>query len=185
MTTSSGIIVRLALAAAALLPPAVARLAEAQTTQPRLEYVMTWKAVLDRPHVIDKTLFIFNVQPGGWAKGPDISASFIPPGADWLRAMPSGAFRVDVRATLRTEEGELLYVTYGGVIQHTEASLAKRSAGEKFTHEDVGYFVTTPTIQTSSKKYDYLNRVQLIGKFVEARISKEESYVMYDVFIVR
>lgn len=54
-----------------------------------------------------------------------------------------------------------------------------------FTNKDVAYFVTAPTMQTSSKKYDYLNRVQLINKFVEARLSKDESYVIYDVFIVR
>jgi hypothetical protein len=40
-------------------------------------------------------------------------------------------------------------------------------------------------IQISSKKYDYLTRVQPINKFVEARLSKDEAYVVYDVFVVR
>ncbi len=185
MTAIPRNIVRLALAAGATLLLAWASLANAQSTQPKFEYLMTYKAILDRPHAIDSTLFIFNVLPGGWAKGPHINGSFVPPGADWLRVMPSGVRRVDVRATLKTDEGDLLYLAYNGIIEHNEASNAKRSAGEKFTHEDVTYFVTAPTIQTSSKKYDYLNRVQLISKFVEARISKDESYVMYDVFIIR
>jgi len=159
--------------------------AQAQTTQPKLEYLMTYKALLEPPQVIDSSLLIFNVLPGGWAKGPDISGSFIPPGADWLRVMPSGVLRLDVRATMKTDGGDLLYLTYNGLLQHTEASFAKMNAGEKFTHRDVAYFTTAPTIQTSSKKYDYLNRVQLINRFVEARISKDESYVMYDVFVVR
>jgi len=170
----------LSLALATWLPTA-----QAQTTQPKFEYLMTYKAILEPPQVIDNTLYIFNVLPGGWAKGPNISGSFIPPGADWLRVMPSGALKLDVRATLKTDEGDLLYITYNGILQHTEASFAKMNGGEKFTNKDVTYFTTAPTVQTSSKKYDYLNRVQLINKFVEARISKDESYVMYDVFIVR
>jgi hypothetical protein len=159
--------------------------ARAQTTQPQFEYLMTYKAILEPAQLVDNTLLIVNVLPGGWAKGPNISGSFIPPGGDWLRIMPSGALRLDVRATLKTDDGDLLYITYNGIIQHTESSAAKLQAGEKFTHKDIGYFITAPTVQTSSKKYDYLNRVQLINKFVEARLSKDESYVIYDVFIVR
>lgn len=157
----------------------------AQTTQPKFEYLMTYKALLEPAQVIDPTLLIVNVLSGGWAKGPNISGSFIPPGGDWLRIMPSGAARLDVRATMKTDDGELIYITYNGIIQHTETSIAKLNNGEAFTNKDVAYFVTAPTMQTSSKKYDYLNRVQLINKFVEARLSKEESYVIYDVFIVR
>jgi len=170
----------LALALLAWIPAAFA-----QTTQPKLEYLMTYKAILEPPQVIDSNLFIFNVVPGGWAKGPNFAGSFISPGGDWLRMQPSGVARLDVRATLKTEDGDLLYITYNGIIQHTDASLAKLNAGEKFTYKDVAYFVTAPTVQTSSKKYDWLNRVQLINKFVEARISKEEAYVVYDVFVVR
>ena len=176
---------RIALTTAALLLFAGSPLSHAQTTQPKLEYLMTYKAILEPAQAIDGTLLIVNVLPGGWAKGPHINGSFIPPGGDWLRVMPSGALRLDVRATMKTDDGELIYVSYNGIIQHTEASAAKLNNGEVFTHKDIAYFVTAPTMQTSSKKYDYLNRVQLINKFIEARLSKDESYVMYDVFIVR
>jgi Protein of unknown function (DUF3237) len=185
MTTSLGTIFRLALASVALFMSAWTPLAQAQTTQPKFEYLMTYKALLEPAYAVDNTLLIVNVLNGGWAKGPNINGSFIQPGGDWLRVMPAGVLRLDVRATLKTDEGDLLYISYNGLIQHTEGSLAKLNAGEKFTNKDVAYFITAPTIQTSSKKYDYLNRVQLINKFVEARLSKEESYVMYDVFIVR
>jgi len=158
---------------------------QAQTTQPKFEYLMTYKAILEPAQAIDPTLLIVNVLPGGWAKGPNINGSFIPPGGDWLRIMPSGVARLDVRATLKTDDGDLIYITYNGIIQHTDTSIAKLNKGEAFTNKDVAYFVTAPTMQTSSKKYDYLNRVQLINKFVEARLGKDgESYVIYDTFIV-
>lgn len=92
-------------------------------------------------------------------EGANIRGSFIPPGDDWLRVMPSGALRLDVRATMKTDDGELIYVSYNGFIQHTEASAAKLNNGEVFTHEDIAYFVSAPTMQTSSRKYDYLKRV--------------------------
>ena len=185
MTTTSAALARLALAAFALLCSGLIATSQAQTTEPKLEYLMTYKALLEPAYKVDDTLYIVNVLPGGWAKGPTINGTFIPPGGDWLRVMPSGVFRLDVRATLKTDEGELLFLTYNGIIEFTEAGLAKQKSGEKYTHDDLTYFVTAPTIQTASKKYGYLNRVQLIGKFVEARRSKEDSYVMYDVFIVR
>lgn len=177
---------RIAFAVSTLLLAASFPAAHAQTTQPKFEYLMTYKALLEPGYMADSSLIIVNVLNGGWAKGPNISGSFIQPGGDWLRVLPSGALRLDVRATLKTDEGDLLYISYNGIIQHTEGSLAKLNAGEKFTNKDIGYFVTAPTVQTASKKYDYLNRVQLINKFVEARLGKDgESYVMYDVFIVR
>lgn len=186
MTHRPSTCARLAIAALTFLLAAWPALSQAQTTQPKLEYLMTYKAILEPGYAIDNTLVIVNVLPGGWAKGPNINGSFIPPGGDWLRVMPAGVLRLDVRATLKTDEGDLIYITYNGIIQHSEASFAKLNAGEKFTHKDIDYFVTAPTFQTSSKKYDYLNRVQILNKFVEARLGQGgESYVMYDVFIVR
>jgi hypothetical protein len=44
------------------------------------------------------------------------------------------------------------------------------------------YFVIAPTMETSAKKYEWLNGVQCIGKIVE---DKNDSYVKYDVFVVR
>lgn len=44
------------------------------------------------------------------------------------------------------------------------------------------YFVIAPTMETSAKKYEWLNGVPCIGKIVE---DKNDSYVKYDVFVVR
>ncbi len=159
--------------------------AQAQTAFPKLEYVMTYKALLEPPMLIDSSLLIVNVVPGGWIKGPNINGSFVSPGADWLRVMPSGVLKLDVRAVMKTDDGELLYITYNGLLQHTEESFRKMNAGEVVKASDVAYFSTAPTIQTGSKKYDYLNRLQLINKFVELQFSPNGSYIIYDVFAVK
>ncbi len=159
--------------------------AQAQTATPTLEYVMTYKAILEPPLAIDSSLLIVNVLPGGWIKGPNIRGTFLAPGADWLRVMPSGVLKLDVRAVMKTDDGDLLYVTYAGLLQHTEESFKKMNAGEVIKASDVAYFYTAPTIQTGSKKYDYLNRVQLINKFVELQFGPNGSYIIYDVFAVK
>lgn len=161
-----------------------ANVAQAQTTSIKTEYLMTYVALLDPPYPIDNTLLIVNVQPGGWAKGPKISGTFIAPGGDWLRVMPSGALRLDVRATLKTDDGALIYISYNGIIQHSAESAEKLGKGELLTTKDIPYFITAPTFQTSSEKYAWLNSVQLANKLVEVKLG-EGGYVKYDVFVLR
>jgi hypothetical protein len=98
--------------------------------------------------------------------------------------MPSGVMRLDVRATIKTDDGAVIYLTYNGVIKDTKESEARSEKGELLTFADP-YFVIAPTLETSAKKYDWLNGIQSIGKIVEDKSSKNESYVKYDVFMVR
>ena len=62
----------LTLAAALFVWPALA-----QTTSIKTEYLGTLYAPLDPPQVIDSSLLIYNVQSGGWFKGPKLSATII------------------------------------------------------------------------------------------------------------
>jgi hypothetical protein len=156
----------------------------AQTTSVKAEYLMTYVALLEPPYPVDDTLLVVNVIPGGWAKGPKISGTFVPPGADWLRVMPSGVLRLDVRVTLKTDDGALIYITYNGIAQHSPESFERISKGETLRAGDMPYFVTAPTFQTSSEKYAWLNGVQAINKFVELKLG-EGGYVKYDVFVIR
>ncbi len=158
--------------------------AAAQTTKLEPEYLMTYVAYLDAPQVIDDSLFIFNAKPGGWAKGPKISGTFVSPSGDWLQVLPSGALRLDVRATLKTDDGAYIYISYNGVIQHSTESSERLNNGHVLTTADIPYFVTAATFRTSSEKYAWLNRVQAINKVVEVKLG-EGSYVKYDVFVIR
>lgn len=156
----------------------------AQTAQIKTEYLMTYLAPLDAPIAVDGALQIFNVKPGGWVNGPQIKGTMVSPGGDWLRPMPSGVLRLDVRASIRTDDGADIYVSYNGIIQHSKESAERLMKGEVLTDKDVPYFVTAPTFQTSSEKYAWLNGVQAVGKMVEVKVGAG-GYVKYDVFIVR
>jgi hypothetical protein len=155
-----------------------------QAAAPTLEYLMSYKALLEPPTPVDSSLLIVNVKPGGWVKGPRISGKFVAPGADWLRIMPSGVLRLDVRASIVTDDNQVIYLSYAGIAVHSKESAAKAERGEVVTWKDVQYFITAPTFQTSSEKYAWLNGVQAVNKGVEFKLG-EDGYVIYDVYIVR
>lgn len=163
--------------------PVVARVMDAQSTSINVEYLMTYKALLES-YPIDSSLSIVGVKPGGWAKGPRISGTFITPGGDWIRVLPSGALRLDVRGTIKTDDGALIFISYNGIIRHSKESAERLRRGEVLTTKDIPYFVTAPTFETASEKYAWLNGVQAINKVVELKLG-EGGYITYDVFIVK
>ena len=158
--------------------------AVAQTVQIKTEYLMTYVALLEAPIVVDGSLQVFNVKPGGWVKGPQVNGTWVSPAGDWLRTMPSGAFRLDVRGLIRTDDGAAIYVSYNGIIRHSRESAERMMKGEVLTDKDLPYFIIAPTFQTSSEKYAWLNGVQAVGKIVEVKAG-DGGYVKYDIFIVR
>lgn len=157
--------------------------AHAQSTNISTEYIGSLYAPLDPPQAINSTLVIYNVLPGGWFKGPKINAKVIAPAADWLRVMPSGVLRLDVRGSLKTDDEQLIYFSYSGVISHSKESFDRLMKGETLSSKD-HYFITAPTFQTSSEKYAWLNHIQCVGKVVEVKVG-EGSYVKYDLFAVK
>src|SRR5580700_8721895 len=88
---------------------------QAQTTRISTEYLMTLYAPLAAADAIDASLYVYNVRPGGWVKGPRIKGTILAPGGDWSRVQPSGASRLDVRLTIKTDDGALIYMSYNGI----------------------------------------------------------------------
>lgn len=70
--------------------------------------------------------------------------------ADWL-TIGANVARIDVRATLRTRDGALLYLQYRG---RSDVTHGIGSAP----------IIVAPTFETSDERYLWLNAVQAIGK---------------------
>ena len=100
-----------------------------------------------------------------------------------MQVLPDGTSRLDVRATIETDDGAFIYITYNGVIRGTEDSQAKLQSGEVVTSNEM-YFITAPTMRTSSEKYRWLNHIQCIGKMTRVKTG-DGAFVEYDIFIVR
>ena len=116
---------------------------------------------------------------GGTFKGERLRGTIQPaPGGDWLLLRPDGATILDVRVTLETDDGELVYMSYRG-IRHGPADVMARLARGEVVDPKSYYFRTTPVFETAAKKYDWLNRIVSV-----ASGRREASGPIYEVYEV-
>lgn len=161
--------------------------AVAQTTEVKTEYLMTYVVPISPKRIkIDDTMSITAGPPGGWVRGPGLNGKFVSPGGDWLTInMPPGVARLDARVVIETDDGAFIYMAYGGIQVSSKEAIEALGRGEVVTNRTWPYFMIAPTFRTSSQKYDWLNKVQAVGKMVEIKRGGEDSYIKYDIFIVR
>lgn len=147
------------------------------------EYIMTLHAPLQAPQTVSSDLQIYTSLPGGWVEGPAIRGELIPPTGDWIRMMPNGTQKLDVRLSIKADDGSIIYVTYTGRIVVPSSVAARFTAGEVLGPDEL-YFVIAPTFETSSKTYAWLNDIVAVGKMVSSK-EGENGHVTYDIFSVK
>jgi len=116
---------------------------------------------------------------GGEIVGPRLRGHFQPVGGDWLLVRPDGVGMVDVRGTIESDDGALIYQTYTGVIDFGPNGLEQLRAGEL---PAVNLSRIVPRFLTSHPDYLWLNRVQAIG-IGESR--PDLGGTLYDVYQIR
>ncbi len=99
---------------------------------------------------------------GGRFAGPKLQGEVLPGGGDWLLLRPDGARSLDVRLTLRTEEGHLIYVISRGIL-HMSPEIYQRIAGGEEIDPSQYYFRTTPLFETAAAELDWLNRTVAVS----------------------
>ena len=134
--------------------------------EPRLEHLYDMHADLERFEVLAGTPLgvrqIFPVK-GGWVEGSRIKGKILPGGGDWATVRSDGAVQLDVRATLQTDDGALIYGTYGGLIVAEPAVFGRLLQAEDVPLDEY-YFYINPMFQTGAPQYDWLNRLIAIGR---------------------
>jgi hypothetical protein len=116
---------------------------------------------------------------GGAFKGERLSGTIQPsPGGDWLLLRPDGVLVLDVRLTLQTDDGALVYMTYRGVRHGPADVIARLNRGEAVDPSSY-YFRTTPVFETASARYEWLNRIVAV-----ATGRRESSGPIYEVYEV-
>jgi hypothetical protein len=145
----------------------------------------TFYAPLDPPQIVGGDLFIYNVSADreGYVKGPKTNGKPIQPCADWFIAHPGSPGWLNVRCTIRAEDGSLIYVEYPGVTVWSDEAQKKCEAGEVITQSDV-YLCTHPKFRATSENHGWLNNIVAVGKMKEPKCG-EGSYIKYDVFSVK
>lgn len=67
--------------------------------------------------------------------------------ADWLRVSPDGYGTIDVRMTVETNDGAIVFVSYSGRLDFTTMTA-----------------YATPLFHTGDARYAWLNRIQAVAK---------------------
>jgi hypothetical protein len=113
---------------------------------------------------------------GGEMSGPMIRGTVLPVGADWLVIRRDGVGVLDVRVTMQTHDGALIYAPIMGV-----ADLG--SGGyDKFLQGNLPAKIAiraAPRFQTAHPNYLWLNRLQCLNV---GEIDTATGIVKYDVY---
>lgn len=149
-----------------------------------LEYLCSYNATLQLPPeaigpVAEGLRLNFYIT-GGEVSGPRIQGKIRPVGADWLTVRTDGVAVLDVRATIETHDGALLYTSYSGLIDAGPDGYQAVLAGH--LPPDGTPFRITPRYQAAHPAYQWANRVVGVG-IGELHLSVPE--VRYDIYAVR
>jgi hypothetical protein len=71
--------------------------------------------------------------------------------ADWWSRAPDGTVQLDVRATLETDDGALVFIQYNGRVDFSDPARP-------------GPVYATPRFETGDARYAWLNKVQAVMK---------------------
>lgn len=135
--------------------------AEAQQAASDLEAAFVFELVLDVAEQVDAGHVRIAPITGGTFSGPDVRGTVRPGGADRITQV-AGHSSLDVRITLDTDDGEVIYMTYTGIVRRSDQGV---------------YWRVRPIFATASEKYDWLNHTVFIGKSKTV-----PGKVAYDIF---
>jgi len=102
------------------------------------------------------------VVTGGRFQGERLSGLVLDGGADWQIARDDGVTTLDARLMLRTDDGALIGMIYRGLRHGPPEVMAALAKGEKVDPASY-YFRMTPTFETASEPYAWLNHILALG----------------------
>jgi hypothetical protein len=98
---------------------------------------------------------------GGSFEGERLSGEVVT-GNDWQDVRKDSSIKLDVRLLLKTTDGALIVMTYQCLRAGTPGVMKKLDKGEDVDPMSY-YFRMNPVFETSSRKYDWMNRILAVG----------------------
>jgi hypothetical protein len=116
---------------------------------------------------------------GGAFTGPELNGNLLAgASADWQIVLPDGTALGDIRYTLQTDGGALLYVQSRGVRHGSAEVLGRLARGEDVDASEY-VFRTSTQIETASRDLDWLNK----GVFITVA-GRRPGGVIYETYLV-
>lgn len=108
---------------------------------------------------------VFEVD-GGTIEGDRLRGTVTGPGGDWLTVGPGGIGTIDVRLTVLTDDGGVVFVQY---------------LGRMDTNDGLGATAyIAPRFETGDDRYAWLNAIQAVGKG-----ATDGASIVYDLYELR
>jgi Protein of unknown function (DUF3237) len=149
---------------------------------PRLTQVYRLEATLAQPLDLGETAQGHRrIVPltGGTFTGPELNGKLLPgASADWQIVLPDGTALGDIRYTLETDGGDLLYVQSRGVRHGSAEVLGRLARGEDVDASEYT-FRTSTQIETAAPHLDWANK----GVFISVA-GRQATGVIYETYLV-
>lgn len=149
---------------------------------PRLTQVFRVEATLGQPLDVGETAQGHRrIVPltGGTFTGSELNGKLLPgASADWQIVLPDGTALGDIRYTLETDGGDLLYVQSRGVRHGSAEVLERLGRGEPVDASEYT-FRTSTQIETAAPDLDWLNK----GVFISVG-GRQPAGVSYETYLV-
>jgi len=150
--------------------------------EPRLTHVYHLEATLGKPLDLGQVTQGHRrivPQTGGTFSGPELNGNLIGGvSADWQIVLPDGTALGDIRYTLRTDGGALLYVRSRSVRHGSAEVLAHLAHGDDVDPREYTFRAWTQ-IETAAAELDWLNK----GIFIAVG-GRQAGVVIYDTYLV-
>ena len=142
---------------------------------PKLTFTFDLELVVEKAHLPGKTPIgnrrIIRIESGHF-DGGQVKGEVIPGGDDWITVREDGTIIQDVRILLRTDDNELIMMSYRGIRTGSKEVLARLDNNEEVDPEQY-YFRTNPIFETASEKYDWMNNKIVVstGKRSDGKVN--------------
>jgi muconolactone delta-isomerase len=150
--------------------------------EPRLTLVYRLEANLGQPLDLGETAHGHRrIVPliDGTFTGPSISGRLLPgASADWQILLTDGTALADLRYTLQTDDGSLLYIRSQGVRHGSPEVLARLARGEDVDASEY-IFRTSTQIETAVAELAWLNKAVLVSVG-----GRQPAGVIYETYLV-
>jgi hypothetical protein len=132
--------------------------------EPRFTHLLDMRAEFDPAQVFAtptgmRMTFVIRT---GRCEGNRIAGDLLAGGGDWVVIGRDGVARLDVRATLRTDDGAHVHITVTGRALMNEEATARYAAGELIRHDEI-YARSSPLFDTDDERYRWINAVHTVA----------------------
>lgn len=132
-----------------------------------LKPLMRLKAEVDGPmHLVGQTPLGYTrrvvIVTGGWFDGERLQGRILPGGGDFVIERPDGGLHLDVRLVLETQQGEIVYLTYGGR-RNGPPEVMRRIVAREPIAPGEDYFRTVVQFETAAPRLAWLNDIVAVG----------------------